>query len=589
MLQFARRIAQFSAGRYIPSPGTLSQCLHKAPFVSPLGIPKNLPVCFHTTILAKSESERDFLVKQSDPDTFGPPTLSETYEDFEDPGDIAEHERITYKPSRSQQLTTKQYADMIKSHIKNKRIKEAIDVLEVRMLKEDKVKPENYIYNLLIGACGRLGYTKKAFQLYNRMKQRDLKVTGGTYTALFNACATSYWPEDGLNRANHLRDLMLQKGYEPNVTNYNAMIKAYGRCGDLMTAFQLVDEMRSKKLNIDVITMNFLLQSCISDKEFGFRHALLLWHKMRGKKLIPDAFSFNLLLRCVRDCGLGDLETTESVIKQILTESIARNQKLLNKPESSTKDETQPDSTSRELSIESDNPGSVPNLICTTPHLGSLVAMGEIKKPEDRLLLLGGIAGFLEEMRTCKATPDIKTFTELIEVIPPTAVAEKLLLRLMKQENVQADVDFFNVLIKKRSMRFDYVGAKEVLSMIHAAKLLPDIVTYGVMALGCQTQAEAEELLMVMKNNAIRLNPAILGAMLRQGCAKNNFNYVMYIMDLCEWEQVQPNEQFVKHLLQFESKCKHWKKRGVSVTLLAVNNKCPSRKSQYLRKVSIFT
>jgi len=48
-------------------------------------------------------------------------------------------------------------------------VADAIDVLETRMLKQDRVKPENYIYNLIIGECGRLGYTKKAFQLYNQV------------------------------------------------------------------------------------------------------------------------------------------------------------------------------------------------------------------------------------------------------------------------------------------------------------------------------------------------------------------------------------------------------------------------------------
>lgn len=50
---------------------------------------------------------------------------------------------------------------------------DAIDILETRMLKEDRVKPEHYIYNLIIGECGRLGYTKKAFQLYNQVCDRN--------------------------------------------------------------------------------------------------------------------------------------------------------------------------------------------------------------------------------------------------------------------------------------------------------------------------------------------------------------------------------------------------------------------------------
>lgn len=57
------------------------------------------------------------------------------------------------------------------------------------------------------------------------MKKRALKVTASIYTGLFNACANSPWPDDGLKRAHHLRMLIFEKGYEPNVSNYHAMIK----------------------------------------------------------------------------------------------------------------------------------------------------------------------------------------------------------------------------------------------------------------------------------------------------------------------------------------------------------------------------
>lgn len=260
--------------------------------------------------------DQDYIVRlQSDPDTFGEAyKKEEIYED-----DLKEEEYLSNPPNPSKRLSTKQYADIIKDLIRHRKIKEAIDVVEVRMLKDDKVKPENYLYNLLLGACGRVGYTKKAFQLYNDMKRRALKVTPGTYTALFNACANSPWPEDGLTRAKHLHQIMIEKRYEPNDTNYNSMIKAYGRCGDLKTAFSLVDEMIVKGFMIKDDTLNFLLQACISDKEAGFRHALLVWRKFVDKNIAPSLFSYNLMLRCIRDCNLGDLEVTQEVIEQILS------------------------------------------------------------------------------------------------------------------------------------------------------------------------------------------------------------------------------------------------------------------------------
>ncbi|EAT42220.1 AAEL006227-PA [Aedes aegypti] len=498
------------------------------------------------------------LEAKHDPDTFG--TLSPVVPEPEvpDEGDLQEEKFLQNKPARSQKLSTKEYADLIKGHLKNQRIREAIDVLEVRM-REDRVKPVNYLFNLLIGGCARVGYSKKAFQLYNKMKQHGLKVTGGTYTSLFNACANSPFLGDGLDKANRLREIMIEKGYEPNESNFNAMIKAYGRCGDLKTTFQLVDEMMAKQLRIQTDTFNFLLQACITDTEFGFRHALLVWHKMYRLKAQPDIYSFNLLIRCVRDCGLGDLEATEQVIEQILFQSQPNPSRLEDPSQQSALLEDGSKETSKELQLSNLNQEvqqeGTPNLLSSRPHLGSLISLGEIKKPEDRLLLLGGSNSILAEMERLKIHPDIKTMTELLDTVPPTLAAEKQILSTIRRLGIRCDIDFFNILIKKRSMRFDYEAAREVLTMIRTARLEPDIVTYGVLALGCRTQEEARALLKEMRDADIRINIQILGAMLRQGTATKNFRYVTEVLEIVKQERFRPNEAFLKHLDNFNKKC----------------------------------
>ncbi|XP_062549743.1 pentatricopeptide repeat-containing protein 1, mitochondrial [Armigeres subalbatus] len=513
---------------------------------------------FGQTTTRPDREDISLLEAKQDPDTFGTLSPSVPEPEVPDEGDLQEERFLHNKPARSQKLSTKEYADLIKGHLKNQRIKEAIDVIEVRM-KEDRVKPVNYLFNLVIGGCARVGYSKKAFQLYNKMKQHGLKVTGGTYTSLFNACANTPFVGDGLDKANRLREIMIEKGYEPNESNFNAMIKAYGRCGELKTAFQLVDEMMAKRFKIQTDTFNFLLQACITDTEYGFRHALLVWHKMYRLKAEPDIYSFNLLLRCVRDCGLGDLETTEQVIEQILyqsqskplpVEGITKEPILLEDGAKEPSKELQV----RELNQEVPHEG-IPNLLSSQPHLGSLISLGEIKKPEDRLLLLGGIESFLSEMGQLKIHPDIKTMTELLDVVPSTIVAEKQILSTIRRLGIRCDIDFFNILIKKRSMRFDYEAAREVLTMIQTARLEPDIVTYGVLALGCRTQEEARALLKEMKVSGTRINIQILGAMLRQGTATKNFRYVTEVLEILKQERFKPNEIFLKHLDNFNKNC----------------------------------
>lgn len=510
------------------------------------------------------ESPRELIALQ-DSDTFGSLSVNVDAPDDEliDEGDIKEDKFISNPPSRSQQLSTKQYADMIKEHLKYQRIKEALNVLEVKMLKEDRVKPENYIYNLLIDGCAKVGYSKKAFNLFTQLRQRGLKVTGATYTSLFNACANGPWQHDGLNKSIRLRQTMLEKGHEPNTSTYNAMIKSFGRCKDLKTAFELVDEMADKQLAIHVETFNFLLQACASDEEFGFRHALLVWHKMYQRRLKPDIYSFNLMLRCCRDTNFGDVESMEQVLQTILLRNTG------NPAKEQIKLETQDSGAALQVVNTNDSqpapPDPTPNLLALRPHLGNLITLSEVTKPEDKLLLIGGLQGFLETMKQFEVKPDLKTYTELIEVIPATNAAEKKLLARIKKDEIGCDVDFFNVLMKKRSMRYDYQGAKEVLGMIEKVRLQPDIVTYGVLSLGCQTQEEARALMEEMDYKGIKMNIQILGAMLKSGCVKKNFDYILDVLYIIRELKLKPNDKALETLDIFVKSCNKLKKKDVKV------------------------
>lgn len=410
------------------------------------------------------------LLSKIDTDNFG--HLNRTLEFKQDAGDIAEEEFHRNIPLRRNQLPLELYKQMVRSFISEKRLKEAIDVVEVRM-KEDRVKPDYYLYDLLIMECGRRGYTKKAFKLYNRMKRRGLKVTGPTYAALFNACSKSIHPKAAIDLANNLRKIIIQNGFEANEIVYNAMISAYGRCGDIETAFQIVDEMKEKRLQLKIDTMNHLLQACCSDTEYGFRHALLVWHRMFHKKLTPDIHSFNLMLRCTRDCGFGDINEMKNVIALLLYHS-KKDSKL-----TATKDNvlliehkpTTPINSSEHTKIAEKSASDVesrskevcdqmPNLLNRLPHLGSIVQLKMANSAKDRLMLLGGIDSFIAELEESKVRPNVKTFSQLLYSIADTQEAEHELIEKMRYMRVRADTDFFNLLMKRRILRGDHNGAK---------------------------------------------------------------------------------------------------------------------------------
>lgn len=104
--------------------------------------------------------------------------------------------------------------------------------------------------------------------------------------------------------------------------------------------------------------------------------------------------------------------------------------------------------------------------------LGNILSLSEVTKPEDRLLLVGGCLAFLKNMDDNKCKPDIKTFTQLLDNIPNTTTAEGHLLAALKRYEVAPDLDFFNMLIRKRSFRFDYEAAKVSIYHFQLALLL---------------------------------------------------------------------------------------------------------------------
>lgn len=59
------------------------------------------------------------------------------------------------------------------------------------------------------------------------MKKAGVKRTGATYTGLFNACANTPFPEDGIMRVNTLRKELVEKSVPLNAINYHTLIKGW--------------------------------------------------------------------------------------------------------------------------------------------------------------------------------------------------------------------------------------------------------------------------------------------------------------------------------------------------------------------------
>ena len=443
-------------------------------------------------------------------------------------------------------------------HVKRD-LKSALDVLETEM-KEECVQPEQAHYRILINACSDVGHARKAFQLYEDMNKRKLKRHVGIYADLYHSCVQCPDKKFALDQATMLRKQLAESRFIPNKIVYHTMIQAFGRLGDLETAFELIDEMRQNKVPVTHETFDFLLQGCISDRQDGFRHALMTWRTMRTKQVWPRISNYNLMLKAAQDCRVGEIKYSRDVLiaclpvhkqKELLKQEKKENKKKVKEKLAAS------DSSCLELVSKTDIPSElemveIPNLLAKRPAIpANMVGLTPDDTRQNRLMLMGGLGGFLEMMMKDRVKPDIKTFDQLLRVIPNTSQSEAELLEAMERAGVKPDVSFCNQLIILRQKRGDLAAAQSSLSWMTELELRPDIMTYGALALCCKDEWHVNRFVRDFRGLGLRLNTEILTTLLTNTGKTLRPQSVQRLLKLCLIDKVKVNRRLLTSVESF--------------------------------------
>ncbi|XP_040836302.1 pentatricopeptide repeat-containing protein 1, mitochondrial [Ochotona curzoniae] len=510
-----------------------------------------------------------------------------------------EDEELEPKPWRGRRNTPHWYFFRCKGLINEGKLAEALDLFERQMLKEERLQPLECNYTVLIGGCGRAGYLKKAFALYNDMKKRDLAPSDATYTALFNVCAESPWKDSALQSALKLRQQLQARNFQLNLKTYHALLKVAAKCADLRMCLDVFKEMVHKGHVVTEETFSFLLMGCIQDKKTGFRYALQVWRQMLSLGLKPHLQNYNLLLGATRDCGLGDPEVASevllrsgegkvmlqppagsrqmrrraqpradaSMLAKLQVEALERQlflepSQALEKPSGSLEarahGEARPEMEARadpshavaltpmaskppplELGINLLSLGAIPQAV---------VSFGTVTTPAHRLALMGGLEGFLGKMGEHGLQPDIKTFTLLAEVVEPGSPAESSLLSALDTYHVEADVTFFNTLMRKKSKLGDLEGAKALLPVLAKRGVIPNLQTFCNLAIGCRRHRDGLQLLADMKKCQMTPNTHIYSTLINAALKRLDYSYLIDILKDMRQNSVPVNEVVIRQL-----------------------------------------
>ena len=204
------------------------------------------------------------------------------------------------------------------------------------------------------------------------------------------------------------------------------------------------------------------------------------------KKL--DIYHYNLLLRCIKECGFGDPKLDVQLLQdqdpsKIPSKSADGLATVKEQPWQEVFDQSHTDmlvlkpgpeaeesvQNSGERITDGSQASSLPEVKIEPPTLFSLlnssnciVDMHELRTPEERFKLLGGLHGFLDQIKKDRASANIATFTLMLDLIPSNSSAEEELIAEMNSYGVRPEITFFNLVIRKRNLRRDWFGVKVI-------------------------------------------------------------------------------------------------------------------------------
>ena len=207
------------------------------------------------------------------------------------------------------------YTSMISIFGRARQWKKAWDLYEE--MKEDGVEANAYTYTSLIMACEKGGQWQAALQAFNEMGKAGVKPNDVTYSALISVCrAANNW-----KTALQMFDQMTaEDGLVPSVVTYNSLISTLAKAGQWEKALEIFAEMRGRGLKGDVVTFTALINAC--DKGAQAPKALELFETMHKEGLTPNVMTYSALIgACAKG---GDPDRALGIFRDVLTESLVK-------------------------------------------------------------------------------------------------------------------------------------------------------------------------------------------------------------------------------------------------------------------------
>lgn len=398
----------------------------------------------HSDKTAVNELSHDEIqMLKQNPDDFG--TLlslapSDTLKQPQQSDEIVK-EKTGRRSSKRQSI--EQYQTLLKKLINEKRTDEAVELLEGKMMKDKLLIPID-IYEWLIEECLQCRNYAKVLNLFEHMVNRSLKISTKTLEKITQSFEMSELP---IRKAINLRKFISKGKCQPTEKIYNALVRIHIRGGQWQSGIEVADEMKQHNFQYEHETLYFLFIGYSHDKVHGFYRMLDLWHEMYRLNYKPDVYIINALFKCVLNCEFDDVGKLQEIL-----DSIEANNRIAKEGVSSKIYEN-----AEKVHVIDEGR---PNLLDVPPKIGRLFPIENMKTPEHRFLVLGGLSFFLKLLKKHDILPTSDTITILLHLAPNTFVAQQKVIALLRKTNIVPDADFFDALLTKCCLRQSFNDAQ---------------------------------------------------------------------------------------------------------------------------------
>jgi pentatricopeptide repeat protein len=163
-------------------------------------------------------------------------------------------------------------------------------------MEKDGCSPNSVTYSTIVKAYCVKGEIEKAFDVFHEMQAKSMAKDCIVYNTLLDGCAQA----GRMDLANNVLKSMQKGGIKASNYTLSSLVKLYGKCHQVDTAFAVIEEYKTKygiSANAKVYTC--LIHACINDNYPD--RALQVFYNLRDSGYTVDARLYGVMITgCVR-------------------------------------------------------------------------------------------------------------------------------------------------------------------------------------------------------------------------------------------------------------------------------------------------